>query len=57
MCKYKRKREILMREKGKERERERERRNTGEREKARLIYKRSSSGWTKDSFFFIIVCS
>ena len=57
MCKYKRKREILMREKGKERERERERRNTGEREKARLIYKRSSSGWTKVSFFFIIVCS
>ena len=45
-----------MREKGKERERERERRKTGEREKARLIYKRSSLGWIGDSFFFIIVC-
>ena len=29
--------------------------NTCEKEKARLIYKRSSSGWTEDPFFFIIV--
>ena len=42
--------------KGEAKERERERGNTGEREKARLIYKRSSLGWTGDSFFFIIVC-